>query len=111
MNIQKKTGTPAATMPNQIHYMTKKSRYNKIMKMQKQISEEKLKENIGKKLDVLIEGKSLDKKYLIGRTRKDAPDIDGVVYIKTNDTNKNNSINNIIKCKITNIKDYDLIAE
>ena len=41
---------------------------------------EKLEENIGKEIEVLVENISFDRKYLIGRTRKDAPDIDGVVY-------------------------------
>ena len=80
------------------------------MKIQSQISKEKLEKNIGKELEVIVEGKSLDKKYLIGRTRKDVPDIDGATYIKLNNKNKN-SINQIIKCKVTNVKEYDLIAE
>ena len=106
----KEEGTPAATMPNQIHHMTKKTRHNRIMEAQQKISNEKLKENIGKELDVLIETISFDKKYLIGRTRKDAPDIDGLVYIKTDLKNKN-YINQIIKCKIVDVKDYDFIGE
>ena len=80
------------------------------MKIQQQISKEKLQNNLGKELDVLVEGKSFDKKYLIGRTKKDAPDIDGIVYIKSNNLNKD-KLNEIIKCKIIDIKDYDLIAE
>ena len=103
-------GTPAAIMPNQIHYMTKKSRYNKIMRIQQQISKEKLKQNIGKELEVLVEEQSFDKKYLIGRTRKDAPDIDGTVYIKINSSNKN-SLNKIITTKISRVRNYDLISD
>ena len=101
-------GTPAALMPNQIHYMTKKSRYNKIMSLQQKISREKMEKKIGGEIEVLIEGKSFDKKYYIGRTKMDVPDIDGVVYIK-NDSNI--MINEFIKCKIIDVKNYDLIAE
>ena len=105
----KEEGTPASKMPNQIHHMTKKSRYKKIMSMEQQISKEKLKKEIGKEYEVLIEKISFDKKYLIGRTKNNTPDVDGVVYIE----NKGNEekINQFITCKITDVQDYDLIAE
>ena len=103
----KEEGTPAATMSNQIHHMTKKSRYNKIMKLQQDISREKMKAKIGTEQEVLIEGKSFDKKYFIGRTKSDVPDIDGVIYIK----NKDLKINEFVNCKITDFKEYDLVGE
>ena len=55
----KEEGTPAANMPNQVHHMTKKSRYNKIMKLQQEISREKMKAKVGTSQEVLIEGKSM----------------------------------------------------
>ena len=97
-------------MPNQIHHKLKKSRYNKIMKLQQKISKQKLEENIGKELEVLVENKSFDGKYLIGRSKKDVPDIDGVVYIKNSKSDENN-INRFIKCKITKVNEYDLVSE
>lgn len=106
----KEEGTPASKMPNQVHHMTKKSRHNKIMEIQQKISKENLAKNIGKELEVLIESTSFDKKYLIGRTKNDVPEIDGIVYIKMTAENED-SINIIIKCKIIDVKDYDLIAE
>ena len=102
----KEEGTPAAIMPNQIHHMTKKSRYNKIMKLQQDISREKMKDKIGTEQEVLIEGKSFDKKYYIGRTKSDVPDIDGVIYIKE----KKIEMNSFIKCIVTDYKDYDLVG-
>ena len=102
----KEEGTPAATMSNQIHHMTKKSRYNKIMKLQQDISREKMKNKIGTEQEVLIEGKSFDKKYYIGRTKSDVPDIDGVIYIK----DKKIEMNSFIKCRVTDYKDYDLVG-
>ena len=75
----KEEGTPASTMKNQIHHMTKKSRYNKIMSLQQIISNEKLKDKIGENIEVLVERKSFDNKYFIGRTKNDVPDIDGIV--------------------------------
>jgi len=103
----KEDGTPAATMSNQIHHMTKKSRFNKIMSLQQEISREKMKAKIGTKQEVLIENKSFDRKYYIGRTKSDVPDIDGVVYIKNNKL----EINEFVNCKITDFKEYDLIGE
>ena len=106
----KEDGTPAAKLPEQIHGNTKKSRYNKIMKEQQKIASEKMKENIGKECEVLVENISFDGKYLIGRTIQDVPDIDGLVYIKFEEENANKYINQFIKCKIIDSKDYDLIA-
>ena len=106
----KEENTPASKMPNQIHHMTKESRYKKIMKEQKEISKEILKKNIGKEMMVLVENMSFDGKYLVGRTRCDVPEEDGIVYIKKNAENEN-LLNQFIWCKIVDVSDYDLIAE
>ena len=106
----KEENTPAAKMPNQIHHKTKNSRYRKIMSEQREISKKKLEEQIGKKMQVLIENVSFDGKYLVGRTRNDVPEEDGIVYIKRTDENEN-LLNQFIWCKIVNVSDYDLIAE
>ena len=112
----KEDGTPAARMKNQIHGNTKKSRYNKIMSIQQEISHNNLSQKIGQEFEVIVENISFDKKYLIGRTSKDVPDIDGIVYIKFENSKENNKDiteykNKFVKCKIIDIKDYDLIAE
>ena len=108
----KEEGTPAAKLPNQIHGNTKKSRYNKIMQKQQIISKENLEKKIGKEYEVLIEDLSFDKKYYIGRTMQDVPEIDGMVYIENNHRDKTeNMINQFKKCKITDVSEYDLIAE
>ena len=104
----KEDGTPAERLPNQIHGNTKKSRYNKIMKIQKEISDQKGKEKIGKTYEVLVENKSFDGKYLVGRTYMDVPDEDGVVYIESSDTSL---IGKFIKVKITDYSDYDLVGK
>lgn len=106
----KEENTPAARMPNQIHHMTKESRLRKIMGLQKEVSRAKLEENIGKEMLVLVENLSFDGKYLIGRTSKDVPEEDGIVYIKRNQKNEN-LLNQFIWCKIVDVSDYDLIAE
>lgn len=107
----KEEGTPAAKLPNQIHGNTKKSRYNKIMLAQQKISRQTLENKIGKQCEVLIENMSFDKKYYIGRTKQDVPDIDGLVYIKNQgDEKEDNILNKYKKCKITDVSNYDLIG-
>ena len=108
----KEDGTPAAKLPEQIHGNTKKSRYNNIMQKQQNISKQILENKIGKVYEVLIEDMSFDKKYFIGRTMQDVPDIDGLVYIKNDNKYLEEKIlNTFVKCKIIDISDYDLIAK
>ena len=105
----KEEGKPAAKMENQIHGNTKKSRYNKLMKLQQEISNQNLQKRVGNTCFVLVENMSFDRKYYIGRTMQDAPDIDGVVFIK-NDTEKD-LMNTFVKCKLVEVcNDYDFIA-
>ena len=106
----KEDGTPAEKLPNQIHGNTKKSRYNKIMQKQQEISRKNLEKNIGKIYDVLIENISFDSKYYIGRTVQDVPEIDGLVFVKNNEKGKNTLLHKFVKCEIIDIVDYDLIA-
>lgn len=104
----KEDGTPAARLKDQIHYMTKKSRHKKIMTLQKLISKQNLEEKLGKTYEVLLERISFDGKYYIGRTYMDVPEEDGVVFIKNE---REMPLDTFTKCKIVDVKDYDLIAE
>ena len=70
----KEEGTPAAKLPEQIHGNTKKARYDKIMRMQQEISKENLAKKLNKEYEVLIEAISFDGKYFIGRTMQDVPE-------------------------------------
>ena len=105
----KEDGTPASRLKEQIHPMTKKSRYNKIMKLQKEISKQNEQKLIGRELEILIEDISLDRKYYIGRSYMDVPEIDGVAYVKNNNT-KEDLTGKYIKAKVVEVKDYDIIA-
>lgn len=105
----KEDGTPASRLPEQIHPMTKKSRYNKIMKVQQEISRKNLENKVEKEYKVLLEAETFDRKYYIGRSYMDVPDMDGVVFIKND--NKQKEIGQFVNCKITDVKDYDLVAE
>lgn len=106
----KEDGTPAARMECQIHGNTKKSRYNKIMKEQKEISHQKLLQKINKEYEILVETTTFDNRYIVGRTSQDVPEIDGLVYIQNN-KEAEKLINKFAKCRIIDVKDYDLIAE
>ena len=111
-SYSKEEGTPAATFKDQIHPMTKKSRYNKIMKLQNEISKEIEKNLIGKKVEILIEGITSDEKYYVGRSYMDVPDIDGLAYIKVQDnTIDRDLIGQYVNAKIVDTKDYDIICE
>lgn len=107
-SYSKEDNTPAEKLTGQIHPMTKKSRLNKIMKLQQTISDEKNKKFIGKEFEVLVESKSFDGKFYIARSYMDVPEIDGFVYIKNNCENPKNKF---VKCKIVDSNGYDLIGE
>ena len=104
----KEDGTPAARIKTQVHPMTKKSRYNKIMKLQQDIAKKVSQKQIGKVLEVLLEERSFDGKYYIGRSYMEVPDIDGVIFVNCNEENLEGEF---VKVKITNAQGYDLIAE
>lgn len=108
----KEDGTPAAKLPEQIYGNTKRSRYRSIMKEQQIISNKILQNKIGKIYKVLIEDMSFDKKYFIGRTMQDAPDIDGLVYLKNSEQlSQEDLLNSFQKCEIIDVRDYDFIAK
>ena len=102
----KEDGTPAEKLKEQISSKIKNQRWNKIMKLQQKVSKEKLKKYIGQKCEVLIE--KITDKYIIGRTKMDVPDMDGLIYIE-NTVNAN--IGEFINCIVTNVEEYDLIGK
>lgn len=104
----KEDGTPAAKMKEQIHYQTKKSRWNRIMQEQSKISEEKLAEKMGKKYTALLESVSPDGAYYIGRTYMDVPDMDGVIVLEKE---KEIPLGTFVECEITGICEYDLAGK
>ena len=107
-SFSKEEGTPAEKLKDQIHPMTKKSRYNKIMSLQQKIASETQQEMVGKELEVLIETKTFDGKYYVGRSYREVPDIDGLIYIEMVEKALEGKF---VKCKITKASGYDLIGE
>lgn len=104
----KEDGTPAARIKTQVHYKTKESRYNRIMKLEKQISKIKLEEKIGNVYEALIDGISENKKYICARSYMDIPNEDGTIFIKNDNNHK---AGEFIKVRITGVRDYDLLGE
>ena len=106
-------GTLAAKRNKQIPLEIKQERYHCLMELQAKISLENNRHKIGKILEVLVEGKPYQKGFhWIGRSRYDAPEIDGLVYVRER---KNSRIKivpgDIIKVRITEAEIYDLIGE
>jgi len=75
-------GTPAAEMPHQVPFRVKRERYDRLMRAQQPISLARNREWVGKEMTVLIEGYSEDGRYAIGRSHRDAPEVDGLVYVR-----------------------------
>jgi ribosomal protein S12 methylthiotransferase len=98
-------GTKAAKFPGQIHHMTKKKRKRRIMEAQQKIGAKNLEKFIGQEITVLVLEKR--KGFYIGRTQYDAPEVDGVVFIKRRKLN----IGCFVKVKVTDSLEYDLVAE
>ena len=78
------------------------------MDHQKKISSAKLKNKVSTEMEVIVD--EINRREIIARTKYDAPDIDGLVYIKNNGLN-NINVGDIIKVKINNSNDYDLFAK
>ena len=104
----KEEGTPAAEMPEQVSERVKRERHRKLMKVQARVSFRRNRALVGTVEQVIVEGYSEETELLLkGRTSRQAPDIDGQVYI----TSGNANVGDIVPCRITDSSDYDLIAE
>lgn len=100
--------TPAAVMPNQIDEELKENRQAEIMELQQEIAFENARKMIGKEVLVMIEGKIADENAYVGRTYKDAPNVDGLIFINTNEELISGDF---AKVKVTGALEYDLIGE
>ena len=99
-------GTVAYNFKPQISQELKQERFDRVMSAQRQIAAEVNAKSLGKTIAVLVEEKQ-DGGY-IGRSQGDAPEVDGVVYINTQ---QSLGIGKIIQVKITDTLEYDLVGE
>ena len=98
-------GTPAAKMEGQIPEEIKQERKDIIMDMQRDISSEKCESFVGKKLKVIIEGKLPDDNIYCARSYRDAPEIDGLVFVNSDEELLTGDFVDVV---ITAASDYDL---
>ena len=101
-------GTAAARMENQIDDDVKEERREIIMDIQKNIAAALCEAEVGKTVEVLIEGKLPEERIFCGRTRRDAPDIDGLVFVNSAEELYSGDI---ITVEINEASDYDLIGD
>ena len=101
-------GTPAYDMPNQIPEQIMQERYHDLMSVQSKISETKNIAMEGKVVDVLVEGRDADQNIAYGRTYREAPEVDGLVYIEGDTESKPGDM---IKVRISQGFDYDVVGE
>ncbi len=101
-------GTPAAKMDGQISEELKQERKEIIMDIQRNISAEKCRSFEGKELKVIIEGKLPDDNIYCARSYRDAPEIDGLVFVKSEEELLTGDFVNVI---ITASSDYDLYGD
>lgn len=100
-------GTPAYNYSNQIDEETKLKRKEILLKLQKSISAEKCQKSIGETFKVLIDGKLPEDNIYCGRTYKDAPDVDGLVFINSDEELISGDF---VSVYINEATDYDLVG-
>jgi ribosomal protein S12 methylthiotransferase len=101
-------GTPAAGMEGQISERIKRERYKKVMTVQGRLSFKQNRSLVGRIEEVIVEGYSEETELLLkGRSSRQAPDIDGQVYITAGQAD----VGDIVRLKVTDSSDYDLIGE
>ncbi len=100
--------TPAASFPDQIPEEVKEARRDEVMELQQEIAFEKSEAMVGRVLEVLIEGKVADENAYVGRTYMDAPGVDGLLFVNTQEELMTGDF---VRVKVTGAAEYDLIGE
>ncbi len=100
--------TPAADMPGQVAEEVKEERQAELMELQQEIAFEQAGEMIGREVLVMIEGKVTDEDAYVGRTYRDAPNVDGLIFVQTE---KELVTGDFAKVRVTGALEYDLIGE
>ena len=100
-------GTPAAEMDGQIDQEVKEERQAELMELQQEVAFDKAEEMTGREMLVMIEGKVADENAYVGRTYRDAPNVDGLIFINTDEELVSGDF---VRVKVTGALDYDLIG-
>ena len=100
--------TPAAVMPDQIPEDVKEDRQAELMELQQEIAFDLAEEMIGREVLVMIEGKMADENAYVGRTYKDAPNVDGLIFVESEEELMSGDF---ARVRITGALEYDLMGE
>ncbi|MFH1836806.1 MAG: 30S ribosomal protein S12 methylthiotransferase RimO [Candidatus Omnitrophota bacterium] len=101
-------GTPAYDFEGQVPVEIKEKRFDRVMRLQQEISSENNFNMIGKTVKVLIDEKSEEEEdRFIGRSQMDAPEVDGSVFVKGKDL----KVGSFVQVRITGAMEYDLVGE
>ena len=100
--------TAAAVMPDQIEEAVKEARRDELMELQQAIAFEKAEDMTGRVLTVMVEGKVADEDVYVTRTYRDAPNVDGYLFLNTT---ANLMTGDFVKVLVTDSNEYDLIGE
>ncbi len=100
--------TPAAGMPEQVEEEVKEERQAELMELQQEIAFEKAEDMKGRELTVFIEGQVADENAYVARTYKDAPGVDGYLFINTEEMLMSGDF---ARVRVTGALEYDLIGE
>lgn len=100
--------TPAARLPDQIPEKVKEERRDEIMRVQQEIAFQNAEDMLYQTVEVLIEGSLPEENVFIGRTYRDAPNVDGYIFVSCSHQLMSGEF---VKVQITDAKEYDLIGE
>ncbi len=100
--------TPAAAMPDQIDEETKLLWRDELMELQQEIAFDRAQDMIGRTVTAMVEGQVADENAYVARTYGDAPDVDGLLFIHTDETLVSGDF---VRVRITGAAEYDLIGE
>ena len=101
-------GTPASEFADQIEENVKEDRQAELMELQQEIAFELAEDMIGREVLVMIEGKVADENAYVGRTYKDAPNVDGLIFVESEEELMSGDF---AKVRVTGALEYDLIGE
>ena len=101
-------GTPAAEMPEQVSGGRKQRRLDELMALQQEIAFDAAAAMEGRSVDAMIEGKVADEEVYVARTYKDAPDVDGFLFVHTD---RELMTGDFVRVRVTGSNEYDLMGE
>ena len=100
--------TPSEKMPDQLPEEVKRRRRDRLMTLQREISEEMNQAWLGRELEVLVDEPGSEPGVYLGRTYADAPEVDGQVFLKSTEPLR---AGRMVRARVTDTTEYDLVAE